>query len=300
MSIAQRVFLHQRALSTAVIDGFVAQKRAEDEMLEFKAIPWKKGEGPEAAKDVAAFANHLGGDLILGLGTKNDRASGWNPIPNAELVSVENTIRQALITYLRPQEIAEIVEIASVSATKADHSAMVVSVPPFHQLVGVEERASDKLTLQFPIRTGNRTRFFTFDEIMARAKSTTRATFVKLKWLIAQWDHPGVPVIFSSPVYLLTEVGQIPLPTPHAMHAQYNEITADTVTVKLQNISLVKQRDDYGTTPFAYNLTIPLEFVRAAWIDPNERNLEPKLSIALDSDVVWDGSAWKLITSAFR
>jgi hypothetical protein len=35
--------------------------------LEFKGIPWKKGESVETAKDVAAFANHFGGDIILEL-----------------------------------------------------------------------------------------------------------------------------------------------------------------------------------------------------------------------------------------
>jgi len=295
MSIAQRVFLHTRALSTSVINGFVNQKRAEDEQLDFKHIPWEKGKGIEAAKDVAAFANHLGGDLMLGISTKNDCASGWNPIPNADLVSVEDSIRQALISHLRPQEIAEIVEIAKVPATKADHSVIVVSVPPFRQLVGVEERASDKLTLQFPIRTGNRTRFLTFDEVMNRSSATTRGSFIRLKDLIGTFAVGAeVGIGFSSPI--LNQCGQAvkePEMGDNGIYGCIVSLTADVLTLKLKPPRGVGSRFDYV-------VAVPLEIVIAAWIDKKFPSQVPFISLALDANVVWNCQYWQLDTGRFR
>src|SRR5262245_8967300 len=85
MSILQRVFLHTPVRSPAVVEKYERQHREEGEQLDFKAIAWKKGESLEAAKDVAAFANHLGGDIIIGINDKSDCADGWNPIPNADI-----------------------------------------------------------------------------------------------------------------------------------------------------------------------------------------------------------------------
>ena len=102
MSVLQKVFLHTPARSPAVVEEYERQHREEGEQLDFKAIAWKKGESLEAAKDVAAFANHLGGDIIIGINDKGDRADGWNPIPNADIPVTIRNIRDWLIYHIRP------------------------------------------------------------------------------------------------------------------------------------------------------------------------------------------------------
>src|SRR5262245_11624220 len=130
MSVLQRVFLHIPARNPAVVEEYERQHREEDEQLDFKAIVWEKSgtlEKPslEAAKDVAAFANHLGGDIIIGINDKGDRADGWNPIPNANIPITIRKIRDWLIKHIRPQEVAELVDIEQVAAPQTGSSVLV-------------------------------------------------------------------------------------------------------------------------------------------------------------------------------
>lgn len=296
MSIAQRVFLHKQAHDIVTILNYFNQRRAEDEHLDFKREAWKSNEGTEAMKDIASFANDVGGDIIIGIDEEDDHASEWTPALTKDVPGIIERLRNWLTDLIQPREFAGLVDIVATKTADPAYSIITVSIPPSPYLVGVEKKSY----LGFPIRVGRKTRWLIFDEIMSRATITARATFIKLNNLIGQWGGSGAAVLFSSPIYVNTEGVQFPLPVPHGMHAQYQGLTADTITVRLQNVALMKRIEDYATMPFGYELTIPLEFVRTAWFDPNKRNLEPRLSIALDADIVWDGAAWKLITSAFR
>src|SRR5262249_32818406 len=78
---------------------------------------------------LAAFANHLGGDIIIGVDDVDDCASGWNPIPESEIASSVEKISNLLTDIIRPREFAAGVDITPVRAPGANHSAIVVSVP---------------------------------------------------------------------------------------------------------------------------------------------------------------------------
>jgi hypothetical protein len=312
MSVLQKVFLHTPAHSTAVVEEYERQHREEGEQLDFKAIPWKKGEtlktpSLEAAKDVAAFANHLGGDIIIGINDKSDCADGWNPIPNADIPATISNIRDWLIKHIRPQEVAQIVDIEPVSAPKPDSSVLVVSIPPFPQLVGVEDRETDKLTFQFPIRTGRRTRWLTFDEIMTRTFTSTRGTYIKLKALA---DSIGAPtyISFTSPVLVVAGDEQKDLLKPGRIHCEIVELTPDVIKVQMngsENPIRGRVWNPNGgvaglqtvRVEARHKLTIPLEFVRAVWKDRKASELE-HMSIALAANIVWNGDYWSIVTGA--
>ena len=63
------VFLHQRITTTEEVQGLIDRQEYETESLDFKGTFWSSPE--EAAKDSAAFANNVGGDLIIGVGELN-------------------------------------------------------------------------------------------------------------------------------------------------------------------------------------------------------------------------------------
>lgn len=278
------MFLHQRALSTPIIAGYIASSRSEDEQLDFKAIPWKAGEGLEAAKDIAAFANQLGGDIILGVSDKADCAAGWVPIQNADLTKIGSNIRQWLINHIRPHQFAEAVEIESVPSPTPNESVITVSVPPSADLVGVEHRNGDKITLQFPIRIGKRTRWLTFDEVMNRASNSTRGTYIKLKSIESNLGN-GAPVRFSNPVLIPYSDSYVEGKLIEGSHGVLLGVYEDIIIVEIKVV-------DTGNN----NLAIPLELIRSMWVQPRS-GMTALLSIALDAKIVLGDSRWRLFTS---
>jgi schlafen family protein len=291
----QASFLHTLTRTTGAIEEFVRQKRSEDEQLEFKAIPWQSGQNLEAAKDVASFANHLGGDIILGISDKGDRADGWNPIRDADLITTIRNIRDWLINHIRPYDFAGLIEIEPVASTKPDHSVITVSIPASANLIGVEYRESDKLTYQFPIRVGRRTRWLTLDEIIMRSSATTRAIYIKLKILVDSWGkHAQVPIRFTSPVVEINfGSGTWYLQGTEGVHAYYEDLTSDTLTIQMHCA------DNHHPISRGHKLAIPLEFVKAAWRDPRNNSHLPRLGIKLDAEIAWMEKAWLLVTERY-
>jgi len=294
MSITQRRFLHQPARRTEIIAGYINLPRGEDEQLDFKRIPWETGRGVEAAKDIAAFANQLGGDIILGITDKADYADGWFPIPNAEIAKVGSSIRQWLINYLRPHDFAEAIEIEPVAAQIPNHSVITVSIPPSPNLVGVETRESDRVFLQFPIRIGKRTRWLTFDEVMRRSSLSTRGIYIKLKGLIDSFGTGAEPEVrFSNPVTMIDAGMKMYLSGGDGMARRLISLTEDTVTVNMQPAP-------GHAAKFDHKLTIPLELISAVWRDQKNPSQSAFVAMALSAEVMWDGSDWVLLTRASR
>src|SRR5258708_6752874 len=97
-------FLHKPSRDPAVIADYVATKTEETETLDFKMkIDRTPDKVPDLAKDVAAFANNLGGDLVIGITEQNDRASGWYYMSDSELKDALKWITDAL-DLLRPAD----------------------------------------------------------------------------------------------------------------------------------------------------------------------------------------------------
>lgn len=296
MSINQRVFLHTPAWSREIIQGYVSQHRTEGEQLDFKSPPpWK--DGLEAAKDVASFANHLGGDIIIGIDEDgSDCAKDWNPIHNDKIAEIEAQAKNWLKVRLYPREFVQTVRWERVPANKTDHSVLVVSIPPYPELVGIEKGGDRKsgIDFRFPTRVGNTTQWLIFEEIMSRASTSTRGVYIKLKMFEDKLDA-GFPIRFSSPVLLDLWVDKAPKPAPgeEGVHCCFDTLSEDAITVKMRALPSVHAVKDY-------KLAIPLEFIRAIWVEPKRPHRQnPRLFIALDASIVWDSNSdWYLHTGA--
>jgi hypothetical protein len=301
MSITQRFFLHTPAWNREAIERYVSQHITEGEQLDFKSPPgWN--EGTDASKDVVAFANHLGGDIIIGIDEDgSDCAKDWNPIPNHEIAGIEEKAMNWLKAHLYPREFVQTVRMERVPANKADHSVLVVSIPPYPDLVGIEKTGNRKgeIDFRFPIRAGNSTRWLIFEEIMKRFASSTRSVYIRLKMFEANPDK-DFPIRFSSPVLMTSPIGAggtigtKPAPGEDGIHCRFDALSEDTITVKMRALPSVSIATDY-------KLAIPLEFIRAVWEEPKNPGRVPRLFLALDAEIVWNGSnAWHLITNTVR
>lgn len=309
MSVLQKCFLHTPARSTGVIQDYINRKHPEGDQLDFKRPPaWKNGF--EAAKDIAALANHLGGDIVIGVDDVDDCANEWKPIPDTEISDFIERISHWLTDIIRPREFAASVDITQIRALEANHSVIVVSVPPSIQLVGVEKDNN----FRFPIRNGRTTRWLIFEEVMSRASATTRGTYIKLKGLVDSFGVGAVPVMgFISPVLVVAGDELRPLPVEGGIHCCFDTLTPEVISVKMRGSSgfVIGSVRDFGvgrnkvvTDPISVppdrRLTIPLEFVRAVWRDQKLLSQVEHLSIALDVNIVWRGQYWELVAGAFQ
>jgi hypothetical protein len=108
------------------------------------------------------------------------------------------------------------------------------------------------------------------------------------------------PIRFSSPVLMISPIGTgatigtKPAPGEEGIHCYFDTLTEDAITVKMRALPSVPIAVDY-------KLAIPIEFIRAVWEEPKNPSRIPRLFIALDAEIVWNGvNAWHLITNAVR
>jgi hypothetical protein len=101
--------LDAEGLTQEAIERLVDEGARESEVLDFKGALESPPKGPrptwlpeqEFAKDVAAFANHRGGLLLVGVedvGGIATKSAGWALPTNSE--AEERRLRQALVNYL--------------------------------------------------------------------------------------------------------------------------------------------------------------------------------------------------------
>jgi hypothetical protein len=121
------------------------------------------GNSYELAKDVSAFANHLGGVLLYGAKETNGRIGSYHPVPESVANDLEREISNACKSRCEPVPTYEIERHPKDSGWVAS-----VSVSPFlGGLIGVRVTA-DKAkegyggnSFVFPIRSGNQTHYLT-------------------------------------------------------------------------------------------------------------------------------------------
>lgn len=97
----------------------------ESEHVDFKREPWDRTDSGklELLRDVAQFANHLGGSLVIGAQDSPDRRLiGYVDVEETE--KVERRVTQACYERLSPR-----VEVGCAILTTEGHRVLVVNVP---------------------------------------------------------------------------------------------------------------------------------------------------------------------------
>src|SRR6266404_8562826 len=88
------------------LDDYVRNHRPETEQLDFKG---KTPEVVKLAERIASFANNRGGDIVIGIQEKDDRADCWVPIPLSRMQVEMQQVAQA-IEMIRPTELAFLIQ----------------------------------------------------------------------------------------------------------------------------------------------------------------------------------------------
>ncbi len=142
------------------VEGWAADGLRESERLDFKADVYGNGESQrrELAGDLAAFANHRGGLLILGVG--EDEHGAASSLPGVELTDDEQRrIHQIVASNVFPHLPIEIFPIV----LDADgRGVMIIAVAPSPlrpHAVAVNEG------LRYPRRHGTLTRYLSESEV---------------------------------------------------------------------------------------------------------------------------------------
>jgi hypothetical protein len=183
----------------AVVDG----KLREDEHLDFKGAFWadhtekNKLAREEAAKDVAAFMNHLGGTILVGVSEDSDsRASGFNP--KFKLRGKREQLLDWLKSHLAPAEAVRAVGVEefTVGTPRGDREVLVLNIDPWpHGPVGV--RVADRESYRFYVRRDRETRWLSWEEIMRRNDASRRVTYLRA---VKMMDAGQPDVRLASPV----------------------------------------------------------------------------------------------------
>jgi len=143
----------------------------EREVMDWKAPGQAKVTSFHKAKDVAAFANHLGGALIIGAcegdGGKLAKWEGMAPTDAGALATeYSNSIGQ------KCDPVPSIDPIALPCPTNSSKVVLVINVPASLRLIGVkadvashEAWKDENKAYVYPMRTGTTTRFLTASEL---------------------------------------------------------------------------------------------------------------------------------------
>lgn len=228
-------YLHKPVVTEAEVAALVEGGKDEDEQLDFKADMWidhkhKKKDytivpaAEEFCSDIAAFQNHVGGDIVVGVVDRDSRAAGWYPADKARFLGKAHRLRDWMNQRLDPRDASANVTIWTCMVEKI-HPVLVINVAPYaHGPVGVLCRAkggskrADRLYHLFPVRDGTATRYLEMAEVARRMDSRARANFLGA---IKALRESVTTVRIASPVMVAGPRGNIPLHVhdgqPHAM-----------------------------------------------------------------------------------
>lgn len=109
--LGQVLGVTKAGLDEGVIQRLIADKREEDQWLDFKSeLPSKDADGyREFGKDVSAFANALGGLIIYGVKDKDSRAEAPTPVGlRAQVDRLSRVLRSQLSPHVRGVKFHEI------------------------------------------------------------------------------------------------------------------------------------------------------------------------------------------------
>src|SRR5216684_2999410 len=295
------VFLH-RPDPEARIAELVRARKCEDQRLDFKSVFWAGTPEwiakEEAGKDVAAFANAEGGDILVGIKTEKvegaDVAIGFHDAPDLRIADGGDRgvqLKDWLRGRITPREMVETVDTGLLQVHDESgrmHDVLVVSVAawphgPVAALKGERQEVGGKDPAYFfPVRRGEHTRCLTFEEIMRFTEGSLRSKYLRLLELY------GKEQIFSLASPVMVDDGRVYAPFDSAgkYHGVIEAVSSDAVTLAMNGTSPLTTSQE---VPFDRKLSVSLELITAAWRDPEEPR---RLGLALSATVVWNGNRW--------
>jgi len=216
----------------------------ESASLDFKEQGYGKNESEscEAARDVAQFANHLGGTIILG--AKENKGSLKEYVDVVDIEDHRTRIRDICAARIEPSVSIEPVEIDC-----GGKKVLAINVSPSIFIVGVRISTN---RYEFPIRRNDRKDFLTLQEVAMMGTPERRGLLLlesipQVSRGKLRIDAEEIPVRFDQLKWQLEDIGK-----------GYAKFQVDnlTVYVPLAFVEAVWPSDSYGE----YTITIKARF----------------------------------------
>jgi hypothetical protein len=245
-------------VSPAKIEAAVDDGVAESDQLDWKREHYERtDEGRfELAKDVAAFANHQGGVLVIGVADVNGIATASMPVTVGD--AIERQLRQTIAARLLPLPEFHIVSVPADVAGANGHVIIVVSrsMTRPHAVMRPNEQG-----LHYPVRFGAQTRWMAEPEVAEayrrrdRVAGSQRARVDELRdeleielslgwWLTVTVvpDHPGRwPVDLATVEMARQAYWHRDLPLPLLSRAEFPQLAASRVGAVLLGHNLDRE-----------------------------------------------------------
>lgn len=138
-----------------------AEAARETQTLDFKGIPHKTNEKAELAKDICAFANADGGDIVIGVSSKNYVANGIVPITSEAFDALERRYLETINSWVEPRLSVRLVPIPLTAGGYAAVVRVAPSINGPHWIRLTEEQR------RFVIRNGAKTDDMTHEQVRA-------------------------------------------------------------------------------------------------------------------------------------
>jgi hypothetical protein len=217
------------------------------------------------AKDVAAFANHLGGNLIFGAVEKDGRVGRYVPLTEAEMNATQDAVSKAVAQRCSPKPLFDF-------GRYSDGAGFILTIlvwPFLAQPVGVKAKGDVSAggyggdAYVFPVRSGSDSIFLLPEQLAMYMIPETRKTAV----VLAQ-------VPSGTKIKLHTVTAQGP-GAPYAVKFLSSDMLTNSVLLEVRR------------SPGRATVGIPLEAVRAIWRDTVEWQVALRGAILNDNIFHW-------------
>lgn len=174
--------LDAEGLTQETIERLVAEGAHESEVLDFKGSLGPPTKGPrrdwlpeqEFAKDVAAFANHRGGILLIGVEDVDGvavSAPGWTFSSTPEVE--ERRLRQAVVNYISPIASCDFIWVERVPS--GWFLGLVIPPSPRSPHAVTSHSGEGRTALRFPVRHGSDSVWLSEAEVAERYRRRLEA-----------------------------------------------------------------------------------------------------------------------------
>lgn len=281
--------LHSPIRTAQQLGAVIGQR--ETIQLEFKSSFWtRRGTGhehiAEAAKDVAAMANALGGDILIGVAARHSSAIGfaaWTDSGRED--HCRELLRDWLHNYLKPASFSPHTSLALVEAPaqSACASVLVVTVPPARQLVAAVADPN-QASVRFPIRSLDGTRWADMEEAMLRFTVSSRAAYLALASVLRQGEN-RVRIVSRYDVIAASRNRatrhRLKVRPVNGAHGLIGELSESMVLFQASPWTRSAE-GIHAVIPGGRAQPFPLDFVRAAW------RVGDIIHLALVAPLVWE------------
>lgn len=125
----------------------------------------------ELAKDIAAFANQLGGTILVGMQESNEGlAAKWFPMSPSVAAEVQTAYERAALEHLSPRPRVQAARIAIEGG-----ECVAVNIEPYVDGVVAARARKEAPEWRFPIRIGKECKWLTPEEVALMTPQTRKA-----------------------------------------------------------------------------------------------------------------------------